>query len=82
MIQGIGLFPAHLLQIKEVAVVIFKRLKAKTPRSYAYANAPPFLDYGEELPPMVLIFVIVLVYSSIAPIILPFGAIYFFLGYM
>ncbi|CAJ0888426.1 997_t:CDS:10 [Entrophospora sp. SA101] len=72
MIQGIGLFPAHLLQIKEVAVVIFKRLKAKTPRSYAYANVPPFLDYGEELPPMVLIFVIVLVYSSIAPIILPF----------
>nr|CAG8538620.1 1798_t:CDS:10 [Entrophospora candida] len=82
MIQGIGLFPAHLLQIKEVAIVISKRLKAKTPRSYAYANAPPFLDYGEELPPMVLIFVIVLVYSSIAPIILPFGAIYFFLGYM
>ncbi len=55
---------------------------SKTPRDYATATAPPFMDYGEELPPIVLIFVIILVYSSLTPIITLFGAIYFFLGYI
>nr|CAG8547931.1 1116_t:CDS:10 [Entrophospora candida] len=82
ILQGIGIFPIHLLQLREVSMTLFYRLISKTPRDYAEANAPPFLDYGEELPPMVLIFVLVLVYSSLAPVILPFGAIYFFLGYI
>ncbi|CAB4386826.1 uncharacterized protein OCT59_010400 [Rhizophagus irregularis] len=83
VIQGIGLFPIHLLQVKEVAYIWVMRIFfSKTPRDYAKASAPPFMNYGEELPPMVLIFVIVIVYSSLRPVITLFGAIYFFLGYM
>ncbi|CAI2190942.1 16743_t:CDS:2, partial [Funneliformis geosporum] len=83
VIQGIGLFPIHLLQLKEVAYTWTMRVFfSKTPRDYAKATAPPFLDYGEELPPVILIFVIIIVYSSLTPIITFFGAIYFFLGYM
>ncbi|CAG8672498.1 16389_t:CDS:10 [Cetraspora pellucida] len=83
VLQGIGLFPVHLLQLSEISFALFMRIfYARTPREYAEASAPPFLDYGQELPPVILIFVIVLVYSSITPIILPLGAIYFFLGYL
>ncbi|KAF0519158.1 DUF221-domain-containing protein [Gigaspora margarita] len=81
--QGVGLLPVRLVQMGEIAYALLMRIFfAKTPREYAEASAPPFLDYGQELPPVILIFVIVLIYSSITPIILPFGAIYFFLGYL
>ncbi|RIA85335.1 hypothetical protein C1645_782146 [Glomus cerebriforme] len=83
VLQGIGIFPIHLLQLKEVAYTWTMRIFfSKTPRDYAKASAPPFMNYGEELPPMILIFVIILVYSSLRPIITFFGAIYFILGYM
>ncbi|RHZ47076.1 hypothetical protein Glove_593g9 [Diversispora epigaea] len=83
VLQGIGLLPTHLLQMSDIIFAWANRVfLAKTPREYAEANTPPFLDYGEELPPIVLIFVITLVYSSITPIIILFGTIYFFLCYL
>ncbi|CAG8720203.1 15301_t:CDS:2, partial [Acaulospora morrowiae] len=83
ILQGIGLFPVQLLQGPEIFSAWFTRtFLARTPREYAEANAPPFLDYGQRLPPIILVFVVILVYSSITPLILLFGTIYFFFGYM
>ncbi|CAG8652215.1 10497_t:CDS:2, partial [Dentiscutata heterogama] len=46
VLQGIGLFPVHLLQMGEITFTLFMRIfVAKTPREYAEASAPPFLDY-------------------------------------
>ncbi|CAG8434402.1 1370_t:CDS:10 [Diversispora eburnea] len=48
--QGIGLLPVHLLQMGDIIVAWANRVFfAKTPREYAEANSPPFLDYGEEI---------------------------------
>lgn len=83
VLQGIGILPFRLLKLSNVMLAwIMRVIFSRTPRDYAEASAPPFLNYGEELPQIIVIFVIVLVYSSIAPIILLFGAIYFFFGYI
>ncbi|CAJ0755891.1 1875_t:CDS:2, partial [Entrophospora sp. SA101] len=79
-LQGIGILLFHLLNLS--VAWIMRVIYSRTPRDYAEASAPPFLNYGEELPQIILIFVIILVYSSIAPIILLFGTIYFFFGYI
>ncbi|CAJ0649645.1 4352_t:CDS:2 [Entrophospora sp. SA101] len=72
-LQGIGIVPFHLLKLSDVILAwIMRVIYSRTPRDYAEASAPPFLNYGEELPQIILIFVIILVYSSIAPIILLF----------
>src|SRR6266487_4172489 len=76
------LYPLQLLQFADVFTTLIKRLFiAKSPREYAEAITPPFLNYGIVYPRAVLIFVIILVYSAISPSILLFGAIYFSLGY-
>ena len=55
-------------------------------QDFASKPPPPLerenLDYGQELPPVVLIFILVLVYSTLTPIILLFGTIYFLFGYI
>ncbi|KAG9300270.1 hypothetical protein G9A89_011343 [Geosiphon pyriformis] len=82
ILEGIGLYPLQLLQFGDVVSTLVKRLFfAKTPREYAEATTPPFLNYGVAYPRAILIFIIILVYSAISPNILFFGAIYFFLGY-
>jgi len=68
---------------QEISTAYFLRVFfANTPRDFAEDSTPPLIDYGRELPPVALIFVIVLVYSSLTPIILLFGTIYFFFGYI
>lgn len=54
----------------------------KTPRDYASNRAPWAFNYGTGYPPLLLIFIIVLEYSSISPIILLFGTIYFCIAYV
>ncbi|CAG8848442.1 34432_t:CDS:2, partial [Racocetra persica] len=52
VLQGIGLLPVHLLRLSEISFTMFMRVFfARTPREFAEASAPPFLDYGQELPP-------------------------------
>ncbi|CAI2170750.1 11292_t:CDS:10 [Funneliformis geosporum] len=83
VIQGIGLFPSRIVMIKEIALAYFMRvIFANTPRDFAEGSTPPLVDYGQELAPIVLVFILVLVYSSLTPIILLFGTIYFFFGYI
>ncbi|CAG8567760.1 9302_t:CDS:10 [Ambispora leptoticha] len=82
ILEGIGIYPLQLLQFGDVVSTLMKRLFiAKTPRQYAEASTPPFLNYGIAYPRAVLIWVIILVYSAISPVILFFGAVYFFLGF-
>lgn len=69
--------------IKDIAMACLLRVVvANTPRDFAESSTPQLIYYGQELPPTVFIFVLVLVYSSIMPIILLFGTIYFFFGYI
>jgi len=59
-----------------VKSTIFQRI-GKTEREKLNAQEPGGLDYGGSYSNNLLIIVIVLAYSIIAPIILPFGAMYF-----
>ena len=54
----------------------------KTPRDYATNRAPWSFNYGTGYPPPLLIFIIVLEYSTISPMVLLFGTIYFCITYM
>lgn len=55
---------------------------AKTPREHATARSPEAFNYGSGYPQPLLIFIIVLVYSTISPIILVFGTLYFAITYV
>ncbi|KAG0239108.1 hypothetical protein B0O80DRAFT_13677 [Mortierella sp. GBAus27b] len=82
ILKGIGEFPLRLLQIGDVIVQTLMGFLAKTPRDYAEARAPPELHHGVVYSDGTLIFVIVLIYSCIKPMILGFGVLYFALGYL
>ncbi|KAF9159397.1 hypothetical protein DFQ26_006588 [Actinomortierella ambigua] len=82
ILKGIGLFPVQMLQIGEVFQQTFKHLFAKTPRDYAESRAPPDLKYGVVYANTLLVFIIILIYSTIKPIILIFGVVYFTFGYV
>ncbi|KAG0231838.1 hypothetical protein BGW42_008587 [Actinomortierella wolfii] len=82
ILKGIGLFPVQMLQIGEVFQQTFKNLCAKTPRDYAESRAPPDLKYGVVYANTLLVFIIILLYSTIKPVILIFGVIYFMIGYI
>lgn len=54
----------------------------KTEAELKEAWAPGDLGYGTRIPADMLILTIVLCYSVIAPVIIPFGVIYFGLGWL
>ncbi|KAG0341801.1 hypothetical protein BG000_007984 [Podila horticola] len=80
ILKGIGLLPLQLLQIGEVIEQTAKGFLSKTPRDYAESRAPPELKYGVVYSNATLMFVIVLIYSCIQPLILVFGVAYFAMG--
>lgn len=82
ILRGIGLLPLQLLQISNVFLHSFQNFIAKTPRDYALARSPPELSYGVVYANSTLIFVIIMIYSCVRPVILVFGAIYFAIGYL
>ncbi|KAF8941178.1 hypothetical protein BGZ58_001459 [Dissophora ornata] len=82
ILRGIGLFPLQLLLIADIFNLNLQNFNSKTPRDYAEARAPRELPYGVVYANATLIFVIILIYSCIRPIILVFGVIYFALGYV
>ncbi|KAI8581589.1 hypothetical protein K450DRAFT_232048 [Umbelopsis ramanniana AG] len=82
ILKGIMLTPLELLLIGSIFVRGFNYLfLCKTPRDYAEARAPPTFSYGWSYPNSLLVFVIVMVYSTISPLILLFGMTYFGLQY-
>ncbi|KAF8930060.1 hypothetical protein BGZ47_000771 [Haplosporangium gracile] len=82
ILKGIGMYPVQLLLIGDVFKQSFQGFLSKTPRDYAETRAPPEQNIGVVYSNATLAFVIVLIYSCIKPIILPFGLLYFTLGYV
>ncbi|KAF9967691.1 hypothetical protein BGZ70_008592 [Mortierella alpina] len=80
ILRGVGMFPLQLLQIADVFGQVFQGFVSRTPRDYAEARAPPELPYGVVYSNATLVFVVVLIYSCIKPLILVFGALYFAIG--
>ena len=82
ILKGIGMFPLQLLQIGDVFVQTFHGILSRTPRDYAEARAPPELKHGVVYANGTLVFVIILIYSCLRPLILFFGLVYFALAYL
>ncbi|CAO3588215.1 unnamed protein product [Absidia cylindrospora] len=83
ILQGLLLMPLNLLLLGSLIVRGFSiYFLAKTPREHANARAPDSFNYGAGYPAPLLIFIIVLVYSTVAPIILIFGSLYFAITYV
>ncbi|KAK4517834.1 uncharacterized protein ATC70_001180 [Mucor velutinosus] len=83
VLQGIMLCPIQLLQIGPIIVQQFYRtFLCKTPRDYAEVFAPRMYNFGWGYPVPVFMFVVILVYSTISPLILVFGVIYFAMSYL
>ncbi|KAG0798769.1 hypothetical protein G6F22_003893 [Rhizopus arrhizus] len=83
VLQGIMLCPIQLLQIGPILVQKFYCFfLCKTPRDFAEVYAPRMYNFGWGYPVPVFMFVVVLVYSTISPLILVFGVIYFAMCYL
>ncbi|KAL4315734.1 hypothetical protein AHAS_Ahas15G0214700 [Arachis hypogaea] len=68
-----------------VPIILFhlkKKYLCKTDAEVKEAWAPRDLGYGTRVPGDMLIVTIVFCYSVIAPLIVPFGALYFGLGWL
>ncbi|KAL1920405.1 uncharacterized protein VTP21DRAFT_782 [Calcarisporiella thermophila] len=83
ILQGIALYPLQLLQVGLMILSGFTRLfLCSTPRDYAESYTPPLVNYGWIYPQSLFIFIIVLTYSTISPLILLFGMVYFGIGFI
>ncbi|KAI8381462.1 uncharacterized protein BYT42DRAFT_613238 [Radiomyces spectabilis] len=83
IMQGLLLMPLNLLLLGALVLRGFWHLFiCKTPRDYAENRAPWAFNYGTGYPAPLLIFIIVLEYSVISPIILIFGTLYFCITYI
>ena len=86
ILQGFAVFPAQLLLVAPLFLTWIGRIFGSgTPRHVSGAYYPSvlsnYINYGVIVPVPVLIFVIGIMYSCIAPIILPFCCIFFVIGY-
>ncbi|KAI9255766.1 hypothetical protein BDA99DRAFT_517557 [Phascolomyces articulosus] len=76
------LLPIQMLQIGAVILQLCWRTFCRTPRDYAETSAPRVYNYGWGYPAPVFMFVVILVYSTSAPIILIFGTLYYCFAYV
>lgn len=83
---GFRFFVGYGLELSRMIPLIIYHLKrkylCKTEAELKEAWAPGDLGYGTRIPADMLILTIVLCYSVIAPVIIPFGVIYFGLGWL
>ncbi|KND05124.1 uncharacterized protein SPPG_00794 [Spizellomyces punctatus DAOM BR117] len=83
IILNLMLFPLELLRPGIMVLMFLGRWLIKTPREFHELSIySSYLNYGMLYPMHVLIFIIVICYSIIAPLILLPGAIYFALGWV
>ncbi|TKY71936.1 CSC protein ERD4 [Spatholobus suberectus] len=79
-------FVGYGLELSRIVPLIIYHLKrkylCKTEAELKDAWAPGDLGYGTRVPGDMLILTIVFCYSVIAPVIIPFGALYFGLGWL
>ncbi|KAG0190793.1 hypothetical protein DFQ28_001517 [Apophysomyces sp. BC1034] len=74
--------PLNLLLLGALIVRGVGNALCKTPRDYAENQSPSAFNYGMEFPSLLIVFIIVLEYSTISPLILVFGTIYFCITYV
>ncbi|KAJ1917580.1 hypothetical protein IWQ60_007736, partial [Tieghemiomyces parasiticus] len=73
----------ELTQVFSLFLIFTRRYFTKpTPRQISVLSKPPDFDYGVVYANYLFLFVMTLVYSVYAPLILPFGAVFFGLGVM
>ncbi|KAI7868344.1 hypothetical protein BDF14DRAFT_1881133 [Spinellus fusiger] len=83
ILQGFLLMPLNLLLLGDLIVRGFSEyFLCKSPRDFAVNRAPAAYNYGVGFPAPLLIFVIVIIYSTISPLILVFGTVYFCITYV
>ncbi|KAI0217941.1 hypothetical protein L0F63_007178 [Massospora cicadina] len=82
LVLGVACFPLQLLHPGAVARRVVHWLYCSTPRDFAGLLAPVYIDYGGLYGQPMLVFVAVITYSALSPLILVFGAIYFFTGHL
>lgn len=79
-------FVGYGLELSRIVPLIIFHLKkkflCKCEADVKDAWTPGDLGYGTRIPADLLIFTIVLCYSIITPLIVPFGVIYFGLGWL
>jgi len=83
MLRSLTGFPLQLARIWPLFWGMFSlKFRCKTEREKREIQQPPTIDYGEEYPEHLLIFTVGVTYAAIAPVVLPFVFLYFFLGYL
>ena len=83
MLRALTGFPLQLTRLWPLIWGQFVlRYRCKTEREKRQAQAPPTIAYGEEYPEHMLVFTVGITYAVIAPVVLPFVYLYFFLGYI
>lgn len=83
LLRSLTLFPMQLSRIVPLCYLsIYKYFYTNTPRSRYELTRPPQIQYGVEYADHLLIFLIGIIYACVSPIILPFSALFFGLGYI
>ena len=77
MLQGLAIMPLQLVQLAVILPRLFSRIFfTRTPREHAELNLPQSINLGTVYPQAILIFIIGLTYSVIAPLVLVFATLY------
>ena len=77
MLQGLAIMPLQLVQLAVILPRLWSRIFfTRTPREHAELNLPQSINLGTVYPQAILIFIIGLTYSVIAPLVLVFATLY------
>merc|ERR1712065_81246 len=82
MLQALSGFPLMLLRPAPLILGYLKGKRAKTAFQDSAAWAPGEIFYGAEISKSLIIFHIGLIFSTIAPVILPICTVYYAFGYV
>mmetsp|Transcript_20394 Transcript_20394/g.52998 ORF Transcript_20394/g.52998 Transcript_20394/m.52998 type:complete len:803 (+) Transcript_20394:300-2708(+) len=82
LLQGLGKFSFELVRIVPLILSKFFLRSAVLDTERMKIMEPGSIDYGKQLPQQLVIYLIVLAYAVLHPIISFFGVIYFSIGYM
>ncbi|KAJ2311718.1 hypothetical protein IWW54_002486 [Coemansia sp. RSA 2705] len=80
ILHALALYPVQLLQFGSIFLAVFRRTVCRTPRQFADAMRPNYVDWAFILPQPMLVFTVLATYSSLAPFIFVLGAVYFVIG--
>jgi len=83
MLQTLSVLPLSLLDIGRLLIGLLKKnYFVKTERELVEIEKAPEWDYGAEYPTVLFLFVVSFTYSVISPIIIPFSACFFTVGFV